>query len=126
MHKLLIVDDSEFQRTKIESEFPSDSFTVLHGSDGLEGLKHCDEHSDIDLVICDLNMPNMNGFDMVSKIREISGYESTPILMMSTDTSMKAKEEGKARGVTGWIVKPLPEGKILPLVSKLIQRSKSA
>ena len=84
MYKVLVVDDSEFQRSTIENEFSIDEYEVLQAADGLEGIEQCKQNEDIDLIICDLNMPNMNGLEMVGKVREMDSFKTTPILMLTT------------------------------------------
>lgn len=126
MYKILVVDDSEFQRSTIKGEFNSDDYQIVEGADGVEGLEACKKNDDIDLIICDLNMPNMNGLEMVGEIRKLENFKECPVLMLTTDSSTKAKTEGKEKGVTGWIIKPLPPGKIGPVVGKLISKYRGA
>jgi two-component system chemotaxis response regulator CheY len=73
----------------------------------------------VDVVITDLNMPNMNGFELIRALRADGNYKFTPILMLTTEGDGSKKEEGKAAGATGWIVKPFNPEKLVEVVKKV-------
>ena len=73
----------------------------------------------VDAVITDLNMPNMNGFELIRALRANPAYKFTPILMLTTEGDASKKEEGKAAGATGWIVKPFNPEKLVEVVKKV-------
>ena len=72
-----------------------------------------------DAVITDLNMPNVNGFELIRALRANPNYKFTPILMLTTEGDAAKKEEGKAAGATGWIVKPFSPEKLLEVMKKV-------
>ena len=72
-----------------------------------------------DLVITDINMPNMNGIDLVKELRKRPNAKNTPILILTTESGSELKTEGKAAGATGWIVKPFVPEKLLQVVNKV-------
>ena len=74
----------------------------------------------VDMVVSDVNMPNMDGITMVSKIREIAAYKFIPIIILTTESQNSKMDEGKAAGATGWIVKPFTSEKLLAVVKKLL------
>jgi two-component system chemotaxis response regulator CheY len=71
------------------------------------------------LIITDLNMPNMNGIELIRQVRNLADYKFVPILMLTTESSPEKKDEGKAAGATGWIVKPFTPPQLLAVVQKV-------
>jgi two-component system chemotaxis response regulator CheY len=94
-----------------------DVVTAVDGKDGLVKLK-ADPH--IKLVVCDVNMPNMDGLTMVEKIRGELGNKTVNLIMLTTESSPNMKERGKAAGVKGWIVKPFKGASVLETFKKLV------
>lgn len=116
---VLVVDDSTSMRQMVAFTLKSSGFSVLEGSNGKEGLQKLDGQK-VDLVISDLNMPVMNGFEMIKAIRAKSQYKFTPILILTTESQESKKAEGKAAGATGWIVKPFDPKQLLAVVAKVL------
>jgi two-component system chemotaxis response regulator CheY len=94
-----------------------DVITAVDGKDGLAKLK---ADPNIKLVVCDVNMPNMDGLTMVEKIRGELGNKSVHLIMLTTESSPNMKERGKAAGVKGWIVKPFKGPAVLETFKKLV------
>jgi two-component system chemotaxis response regulator CheY len=94
--------------------------TVFEACDGAEALKTAKELQDIELVISDVNMPNMDGISLVKELRALPGYKFTPILMLTTESSGDKKMEGKAAGATGWIIKPFNPEQLLATIKKVL------
>lgn len=120
MSKILIVDDSETLRTQLRGLLESKSYEVVEGFDGVNGLEVLKQNPDTKLIFCDVNMPNMDGITMCSKVAEDSSLNSIPILMLTTESNADMKEKGKKAGVKAWIVKPYNEDKLLLAVAKLL------
>jgi two-component system chemotaxis response regulator CheY len=116
---ILIVDDSVSIRQSIRFVLEQSGYTVFEASDGLEGLKRLGEQK-VNLVITDVNMPNMDGLTMVKKIRESDGLKFVPILVLTTESQGSVVEEGKKAGATGWIVKPFNNEKLIETIKKII------
>lgn len=115
---VLSVDDSKTMRDMIAFTLKSKGYTVLEAEDGAQGLSVAQENS-VDLVVTDLNMPNMNGFEMIRALRADPKYSSTPILMLTTEGDVSKKMEGKEAGATGWVVKPFQPEKLTEIVQKV-------
>lgn len=121
MNKILIVDDSETMRTQLKRDLETKGFKVVEGSDGVHGLEVLAAHPDVKLVICDVNMPRMDGLDMAKKIHELPVHKALPILVMTTEASPDLKAKGKAAGVLAWVTKPYVAAKLIPVVEKIVK-----
>jgi two-component system chemotaxis response regulator CheY len=95
-------------------------FTVLEGANGQEALQRV-EGNRVELVITDLNMPVMDGITLIRQLRSKPAYKFTPILMLTTESQESKKQEGKAAGATGWIIKPFDPQKLLAVVAKVVR-----
>lgn len=116
----MIIDDSPSVRSTI-TELLSEDYDLIEAQNGLEGLARVVENSDLDLIISDLNMPELDGLSMCQKIMEKKLLPNTPIVILTTECSEELKAVGKKVGVTAWMVKPIPN--ILPkLIESLLQQ----
>lgn len=116
---ILIVDDSDSLREVVGIALKNAGYEVIEGADGQEGLNQLDGKK-IHLIISDVNMPNMNGIEMVKKIKDMAAYKFTPIIMLTTESGESLKDEGRGAGVKAWMVKPFKPEQMLDAVSKLI------
>lgn len=116
---VLSVDDSASIRDMVAFALEPRGYTVVKAEDGQDGLAKMAENK-IDMVITDLNMPNMNGLEMTRAIRDDRRYDGIPILLLTTEGQKEKMIEGKKAGAAGWIVKPFDEEKICGVVAKLI------
>ena len=104
--KILFVDDSSTIREMVESSLIEIGYIDIQSADdGVEALALCAEE-EYDFIITDINMPNMDGIELISKLRDTLDYMSTPIMVLTTEWSREMKEKGKQVGATSWIVKP--------------------
>jgi two-component system chemotaxis response regulator CheY len=117
---ILIVDDSESIRDVVNFTLENAGYKVLIGIDGSDALKHL-SGPEIHLVITDFHMPNMDGISLIKEIRAREQHQYVPILLLTTESQTAKKEEAKAAGATGWIVKPFVQDKLLTVVQKLIK-----
>jgi two-component system chemotaxis response regulator CheY len=92
---------------------------VLEASDGVQALAQAKRGS-VDLVISDVNMPNMDGITLIGELRKLPAYKFTPMLMLTTESGAGKKAEGKAAGATGWIVKPFNPDQLLATIKKVL------
>lgn len=106
MAQVLVVDDSSTVRNEVGRFLESNGLSVDFAGDGREGLAKLRADSGIRLVVCDVNMPNMDGLTMVERVRSELRNTALSIVMLTTENSPAMKERGKAAGVKGWIVKP--------------------
>jgi len=106
--KILYVDDSSTIREMIESSlFEIGYINIQSADDGIDALALIEsEEEEYDFIITDINMPEMDGITLIQKLRDKLDYISTPIMVLTTEWSLKMKEQGKAAGATSWIVKP--------------------
>ena len=116
---ILIVDDSVSIRQSVRFILEQSGYTVAEAADGQEGLIRLGEQK-ADLVITDVNMPNMDGLTMVRKIRETDGIKFVPILVLTTESQGSVIEDGKKAGATGWIVKPFNDEKLVETIKKVL------
>lgn len=118
MAKILVVDDSVSMRQMVEMTLKSEGHDTVTAADGVEGLNQAKTQS-FDVIISDVNMPEMNGIDMTRQVRGLPNHKFTPILILTTESSAEKKAEGKAAGATGWIVKPFSPEKLIATVNKV-------
>ncbi len=122
MAKLLIVDDSTMLRDMLNYALNEGGYSdVTEGVDGVDGLAKA-KANDFDLVITDVNMPNMDGLTLISELRKLPQYAKKPILVLTTERSDEMKAKGKAAGATGWIVKPFVPDQLLKAVNIVLSR----
>lgn len=120
MAKILAVDDSASMRQMVSFTLKGAGHDVFEAEDGVEALKVAKAQSGLDLVISDINMPNMDGISLIKELRSIPDFKFTPILMLTTESGSDKKSEGKAAGATGWIVKPFNPDQLLATISKVL------
>ncbi len=116
---ILTVDDSRTMRDMVAQTLKSAGFDVVATEDGPSALRAIEEHPTFDLIITDLNMPEMDGFGLIEKIRHSAKHQYVPILMLTTESDVEKKERGKALGATGWIVKPFNPERLVQIVHKV-------
>ena len=114
--KVLAVDDSKTMRDMVSFTLQGAGYDVILADDGVNAIGALEDTS-VDLVITDVNMPNMNGIELVEKLRSDQRFRGTPILILTTESDDGLKQKGRAAGATGWIVKPFVPEKLLKVVS---------
>lgn len=120
MKKILTVDDSASMRAMVAFTLKAQGFDVTEAVNGQEGLDKA-KAGTFDLVISDVNMPVMDGIEFIGLLRKEESYRFTPILMLTTESGMDKKQEGKSAGATGWIVKPFDPQKLVAVVNKVLK-----
>lgn len=116
----LVVDDSAAIRQLVSLTVTGAGYEVLAARNGNEALQKLSE-SRPDLVITDLNMPDMDGIELIRKIRSLADYKFIPILMLTTEAQEEKMREGRKAGASGWIVKPFSSGQLLDVLKKFIK-----
>ena len=117
--KILIVDDSRTIRQQVSFTLSKGGFTVVEAVDGQDGIAKLDANADIAMIISDVNMPNMNGIEMVEAIKAGGKHSLVPIVMLTTEGSGELIERAKAAGAKGWLVKPFKPDQLIAAVNKL-------
>ncbi len=115
---IMIVDDSATMRQMVSFTLIDAGYTVVEARDGAEALTKSGTQS-VDLFLTDLNMPNLDGIQLLRRLRATPPYEFTPIVLLTTESQKERKMEGKAAGATGWIVKPFQTEQLLAVVKKV-------
>lgn len=118
MAKILAVDDSRVIRDMVSTILMSEGHDVVTAEDGIDALEKARDEV-FDIVLSDVNMPNMSGISLVSKLRRLPGYEFIPIVMVTTENAEYRKNKAKSLGATGWLVKPFTPERLLNAVNKL-------
>ena len=120
MRKVLIVDDSVSMRQMVSFTLRQGGFEVIEAGHGQEALEKLASTASVDLIITDLNMPVMDGITFIQNVRKQPALMKKPILMLTTEGLASKKEQGKAAGATGWIVKPFDPEKLLTTIAKVL------
>jgi two-component system, chemotaxis family, chemotaxis protein CheY len=116
---ILIVDDSASLRQVVGIALRGAGYDVLEGVDGRDALRKLDGRK-INLIISDVNMPNMDGITFVKEAKKLAAYRFTPIIMLTTESQASKKLEGQAAGAKAWVVKPFRPDQMLAAVAKLV------
>lgn len=119
MARILAVDDSAAMRQMVGITLNGAGHEVQQAADGREALLIAEKNR-FDLVITDVNMPNMDGLTLVRHLRNLPGYRGVPLLVLTTEATTERKLEGKAAGATGWLVKPFNPDRLLATVAKVL------
>ena len=115
---ILTVDDSASVRQMVTFTLSDAGYTVIEAVDGQDALRKLT--GPVHLVITDLNMPNLDGIGLIRSVRAIPACKGIPILMLTTESQDARKQEGKAAGATGWIVKPFATQQLLAVVKRVL------
>ncbi len=116
---IMTVDDSASIRQMVNFTLAQAGYRVVEAADGEEALAKMQETA-VDLLLADLNMPKMNGLELVEKVRELPRYRYMPVIMLTTESRADKKQAGKTAGATGWIVKPFKPDQLLAVVKKVL------
>jgi two-component system chemotaxis response regulator CheY len=116
---VLIVDDSESIRQLVSHTLKIAGYGVIEGEDGKDALIKLAGQK-VHLIICDVNMPNMDGISFVKEIKKSDEYKFIPVIMLTTESQEKKKMEGQMAGAKAWVVKPFKPEQMLNVVSKLM------
>ncbi len=119
MASILAVDDSASMRQMVVFTLKGAGYDVIEAVDGVDALNKAKGKS-VSMVLTDVNMPNMDGITLIRELRKLPNYKFTPMLMLTTESSMDKKTEGKSAGATGWLVKPFNPEQLLGTIKKVI------
>ena len=119
MQSVLAVDDSPSIRSLVTYVLKQAGYEVIVAEDGQEALEYAQDNT-VDLVLTDINMPNLDGIGLIKGLRELPHYKFVPMLVLTTESGNEKKMEGKAAGATGWIVKPFDPGQLVGTIKKVL------
>ena len=117
--RVLTVDDSRTILAMLHHTLSNAGFEVLQAEDGKQGLDVLKTET-VDVVITDINMPVMDGIEFIKNVRATGNHQSLPILILTTETSQDKRDQGKAAGGTGWIVKPFVPEKLISVIHRVV------
>jgi two-component system chemotaxis response regulator CheY len=115
---ILVVDDSSTVRQQVAMALKQAGFAIMEAADGREGLATIESNPHIDMVVCDVNMPNLNGLEMLERVKS-KGHASLPILMLTTEGQPSMIKRAKQAGAVGWIVKPFDANQLIQAAKHL-------
>jgi two-component system chemotaxis response regulator CheY len=115
----LVVDDSPTMRQMVAFTLTNAGFTVIEAVNGKDAVAKV-AGKKMDLVVTDLNMPEMDGITLIRELRKTPDFRYTPILMLTTESAIEKKMQGKEAGATGWIVKPFNPDVLLKTIAKIL------
>ena len=118
--KILIVDDSTLIREVVSKTAKNAGYEVVSASDGQEALDELQKYSDINLILTDINMPIMDGLEMIRRVKNEENLKYIPIVILTTESKESLKQQGRDLGVKAWMVKPFDEKTFLKAMMKLI------
>ncbi|RPI74914.1 MAG: response regulator [Desulfobacteraceae bacterium] len=117
---IMTVDDSTSIRQMVSFTLHEAGYGVVEASDGQDALNKL-KANPVDMLLVDLNMPNMNGIDLIRNVRALAQFKFIPIIMLTTESQDNKKQEGKAAGATGWIVKPFQPEQLINVIKKVMR-----
>lgn len=117
--KVLVVDDSAAVRQQVASVLAGAGFDILEAVDGRAGSTAIESNPDIALVLCDVNMPRMNGLEMLSEVKARPQHAKLPVLMLTTEGQPSLMRRAKELGAMGWIVKPFNPAQLIAAVQRI-------
>jgi two-component system, chemotaxis family, chemotaxis protein CheY len=120
MHTILAVDDSASMRQMVSFTLKNAGYDVTEAVDGQDALDKANAR-DFDLVLTDQNMPRLDGIGLTKKLRNHPKFKTTPILILTTESSDQMKQAGRAAGATGWMVKPFDPAKLIEVIKKVVR-----
>ncbi|MFN0300321.1 MAG: response regulator [Burkholderiales bacterium] len=120
MTTVLAVDDSKSMRSTVALTLRRAGYDVVEAADGGEALDKARQRR-FELVLTDQNMPVMDGLGLIRELRLMPEYKSVPILMLTTESSDEMKQQGRAAGATGWLVKPFDPARLIEVIKKVVK-----
>ena len=116
---ILVVDDSASLRMAIRIALTGAGYAVVEAGDGVEGLAKATE-TRFNMIVTDLNMPNMDGLAMIRALRQQPAQAGVPIIFLTTESDAEMKAQAKAAGATGWLVKPFVPDQLIKVARKVL------
>ena len=117
--RVLAVDDSATMRQSVALTLKQDDMEVMTADDGVDALSKVSAGFQADVVITDVNMPNMDGITLTAELRKVESYAKIPIIILTTESQAEKKQAGKSAGATGWVIKPFQPDQLVAIVKKV-------
>ena len=116
---VLVVDDSPSMRQLVTFTLRQAVFLTIEAVDGLDALKRL-AGARVNLILTDLNMPNLDGIGLIREVRSKPSTRTLPVLMLTTESQESKRQEGRAAGATGWLVKPFQPDKLIQVIGRVL------
>jgi two-component system chemotaxis response regulator CheY len=120
MKTIMTIDDSASLRQMVSLVLRGGGYDVVEAVDGMDALSKL-KGRELQLFITDVNMPKMDGFELTRQLRAMPQYKFIPIVLLTTESNVEKKQQGKAAGATAWIVKPFAPDQLLAVVKKVMR-----
>jgi two-component system chemotaxis response regulator CheY len=117
---IMTVDDSASVRQMVKFTLQNEGFNVVEAVDGKDALEKIKGLEKLDLLVTDLNMPEMDGIELIREVRKLDLFRFMPILMLTSESQDAKKQEGKQAGATGWIVKPFKPEQLIAVIRRVL------
>lgn len=117
---IMTVDDSASVRQMVKFTLQNEGFDVIEAVDGKDALEKVKGLEKLDLLVTDLNMPEMDGIELIREVRKLDSFRFMPILMLTSESQDNKKQEGKQAGATGWIVKPFKPEQLIAVIRRVL------
>ena len=118
--KVMVVDDSRTMRQQVGIALTAAGYEVIEAEDGVDGLEKVQQTADLSMIICDINMPRMNGLEMLTNVKKDPRFTDLPVVMLTTEAQPALITRAKQAGAKGWIVKPFKPELLVAAVRRLI------
>ncbi len=117
---IMVIDDSATMRMSLKANLELSGFKVVIAGDGVQALTQLKGGTKPDLILTDINMPNMGGLDLIKAVRALPGFRFIPILALTTESQQSKKDEAKKNGATGWLVKPVSGTELIKVIKQVL------
>jgi len=117
---IFVVDDSATILMSVKNNLEISGYTVHSATDGVLALEKLKSGLKPDLIITDINMPNMNGLELIQQLRTLPNFRFTPILILTTENQQSSRDQAKKLGATGWLVKPVGGSDLLKIIKQVL------
>ena len=117
---IFLIDDSGAMLMSLRDNLEFSGFNVETAENGVKAIEKLMAGLNPDLIITDINMPNMDGIELIKKVRALPNFRFVPILTLTTEANQHKREEGKQAGATGWLVKPIKIGDLLKIIKQVL------
>jgi two-component system, chemotaxis family, chemotaxis protein CheY len=117
---IMVIDDSATMRMSLKANLELSGFKVMMAEDGVQALNQLKGGMKPDLIITDINMPNMGGLEFIKTVRGLPGCRFLPILALTTESQQAKKDEAKKNGATGWLVKPVAGPELIKVIKQIL------
>jgi len=124
VNKVLVVDDSETIRQQVSEALQAQGFEVVEASDGVIGLERAAEN-DLAMIILDVNMPRLNGFEVLERLKADPKLAQTPVIILTTEAQRTLIDKARKLGAAAWLIKPVKMDNLVSTVSKVVGQRKT-